>query len=199
MRTYQTRRMGPATRLARGLWPDHNPLRRSSDRAEAGMVAILIVAFLVGAPLIVLIVWRLTLSATFTTATARHVGWREVPAVLLKNAPESGYYDSAVPATWTAPDGTAHTGTVYAKPGSPAGTTTTIWVNASGRQEKWPLTPVQATTQAGLTAACAVPVWALICLGAGLSGHRLIDTRRMAAWDTDLRTANLGGPASTSS
>lgn len=197
MRTHRTRRMGPAARVTRGLWPDHNPLRRSSDRAEAGMVAILIMAVLVGAPLIALMVWRLTLDATFTTVDARHVGWRQVPAVLLTNAPESGYYDSAVPATWTAPDGSAHTGTVYPKPGSPAGTTTTIWVNASGHQEKWPLTPAQATTQAGLTAACAVPVWALIFLGAGLLGHRLIDTRRMAAWDTDLRTANLGGPAST--
>lgn len=199
MRTHRTRRMGPAARVTRGLWPDHNPLRRSSDRAEAGMVAILIMAFLVGAPLIALMVWRLTLDATFTTVDAWHVGWRQVPAVLLTNAPESGYYDSAVPATWTAPDGSAHTGTVYPKPGSPAGTATTIWVNASGDQEKWPLTPAQATTQAGLTAACAVPVWALIFLGAGLLGRHLIDTRRMAAWDKDLRTANLGGPASTSS
>jgi hypothetical protein len=163
------------------------------------MVAILIMAFLVGAPLIVLIVWRLTLNATFTTVAARHAGWREVPAVLLTNAPESVYYDSAVPASWTAPDGTVHTGTVYPKPGSPAGTTTIIWVSASGHKEKWPMTPAQATTQAGLTAACALPVWALVCLGAGLFGHRLIDTRRMAAWDTELRTANLGGPASTSS
>jgi hypothetical protein len=199
MRKYRAWRMGPAARVARGLWPDRNPLRRSSDRAEAGMVAILIMAFLVGAPLIVLFVWRLTLNATFTTVAARHVGWREVPAVLLTNAPESGYYDSPVQATWTAPDGTTHTGTVYPKPGSPAGTTTTIWVSASGQKEKWPLTPAQAATQAGLTAACAVPVWALILVGAGLFGGHLIDARRMAAWDTDLRTANLGGPASTSS
>ena len=158
----------------------------------------LLIAFLVGAPLIALIVWRLTLSATFTTVDARHAGWRQVPAVLLANAPESGYYESPVRATWTAPDGTAHTGTVYPKPGSPAGTATTIWVSASGHQEKWPLTPAQATTQAGLTAACAVPVWALIFLGAGLFGRHLINTRRMAAWDAELRTANLGGPASAS-
>jgi hypothetical protein len=167
------------------------------------MVAMLIMAFLLGAPLIALIAWRLTLSATFTTMDARHVGWRQVPAVLLAEAPESGYYDFPVSATWTAPDGTAHTGMVLAKPGSPAGTATTIWVNASGHQETWPLTPAQATTQAttqaGLIAGSAVPVWALILLGAGLFGHRLIDVRRTAAWDTDLRAANIGGPASTTS
>jgi hypothetical protein len=197
VRTHRTRRMGPAARVARGLWPDRNPLRRSSDRAEAGMVVMLIMAFLAGAPLMALIAWRLTLSATFTTVAARHVGWREVPAVLLVAAPDSGYFDTPAPAAWTAPDGSARTGTVYVKPGSPAGTTTTIWVNASGHQEKGPMTPAQATAQAGLVGGCAVPVWALILLGAGLLGRHLIDARRMAAWDTDLRTANLGGPAST--
>ena len=198
MRTRPTRHMSRAARVARGLWPDRNPLRRSSDRAEAGLVALLVIAFLVGAPLIALIAWRLTLSATFTTVEARHVGWRQVPAVLLVDAPGAGAYNSPVPATWTAPDGAARSGLVYASPGARAGTTTPLWVNASGHQEKWPLTPTQATTQAGLIAGLTVPVWGMILLGAGALGHGLIDARRMTAWDTDLRTANLGGPASTS-
>ena len=40
-----------AVRAVRGLWPDRNPLRRTVDRAEAGVVAALAVAFLAGAPL----------------------------------------------------------------------------------------------------------------------------------------------------
>ena len=39
MRTRPMRRTSRAARLARGLWPDRNPLRRSSDRAEAGLLA----------------------------------------------------------------------------------------------------------------------------------------------------------------
>lgn len=199
MRTRPARRVSPVAKVTRGLWPDANPLRRSSDRAEAGMLAVLILAFVVGAPLIALLAGRLTLSSTFTTVQAQHAGWRQVPAVLLVDAPGSGYLDPPVPATWTAPDGAVCTGTVYPKPDARAGTTTPIWVNASGQQEKWPLTPRQATTQADFAAGIAGTLWGMFLLAAGTLGHSLIDARRMAAWDTDLRMANLGGPASTSS
>jgi len=46
MRRERTWNTDPVTRVARGLWPDRNPLRRTSDRAEAAMVALLIAAFL---------------------------------------------------------------------------------------------------------------------------------------------------------
>lgn len=199
MRTQPLQRTSWAARTARGLWPDPNPLRRSTDRAEAGLLALLVIVFLAGAPLIALLAWRLTLSATFTTVTAQHAGWRQVPAVLLADVPGSSPYDAAVRATWTAPDGAARSGVVYASQGARAGTTTRIWVNASGRQEKWPLTPAQAATQAELIGSFAAMTWALILLLAGALGHHLIDTRRMAARDSELRTANFSGPASTSS
>lgn len=35
----------------RGWWPDSNPLRRASDRAEAAVFAALLAVFLAGAPL----------------------------------------------------------------------------------------------------------------------------------------------------
>jgi hypothetical protein len=198
MRTRPVSRMTRPARMARGLWPDCNPLRRRSDRAEAGMLAVLIMAFLVGGPLIALIAWRLTFSAAFTTAEAQHAGWRQVPAVLLADASSSGYYDPSVPARWTGPDGTPRTGTVYPGPGAQAGTTTAIWVNRSGRQMRWPLSPFQATTQADIVAVIAVQFWGMILLGAGILGRHLIDARRMAAWDADLRTADLSGPAGAS-
>lgn len=198
MRTPPAWRMSRAARLARGWWPDGNPLRRSSDRAEAGLLALLVIAFLVGAPLIALIVWQLTLSATFTTVQARQAGWRQVPAALLADAPSSGSVIAPVPATWTAPDGAVRTGVVYPDPGARAGTTTRIWVNASGRLMKWPVTPQQAATQADLIAAIAAPLWGMFLLAAGLLGHSWFDARRMAAWDADLRAAHLSGPASAS-
>ncbi len=191
MRTRPMWRMCRAARLARGLWPDANPLRRFSDRAEAGLLALLVIAFLVGAPLFALIAWRLTLGATFTTVQAQHAGWRQVPAVLLDDAPGSGYVDPPVPATWTAPDGAARSGTVYPDPGARAGATTRIWVNASGQQMKWPPTPRQAVIQADLIAAMAASLCGMILLAAGMLGHWWIDARRMASWDADLRAAHL--------
>ena len=198
MRTHPARSMGPVARVLRGLWPDHNPLRRSSDRAEAGMLAALIIAFAVGAPLIALLAGRLTLSATFTTVQARHAGWRQVPAVLLADAPQAASFDPPVPATWTAPNGVAHTGVVYPRPGARAGTTISIWVNASGVQQKRPLAPPQAAAQGDLIAVIAGTLWGLVLLTAGILGRSLIDARRMAAWDADLRAAHLSGPASAS-
>ncbi len=198
MRTHPARSTGPVARVTRGLWPDHNPLRRRSDRAEAGMLAALILAFVVGAPLIALMAGRLTLNSTFTTVQARQAGWRQVPAVLLTDAPAADSFDPPVPATWTAPNGTARTGVVYPRLGARAGTTTLIWVNASGSEEEQPLTPLQAATQADFTAAAAGMLWGVLLLAAGMLGRTLIDARRMAAWDDDLQAAHLSGPASAS-
>jgi hypothetical protein len=181
-------------RMARGLRPDRNPLRRWSDRVEAGMLAVLIMAFLVGAPVLALIAWRVAASVTFTTVDAQHAGWRQVSAVLLTDAPAAGSYDPPVPATWTAPDGARRQGTVYPEPGARAGTATPIWVTAAGRQMAWPLTPSQANVIAGLV----VPFWVMILWGTWLFGRHLIDARRMAAWDAELRAAQLSGPAGAS-
>jgi hypothetical protein len=184
--------------MARGLWPDRNPLRRPSDRAEAGMLAVLIMAFLVGAPVLALIAWRVAASVTFTTVDAQHAGWRQVSAVLLTGAPAPGYYDPPVPATWTAPDGARRQGTVYPEPGARAGTATPIWVTAAGRQMAWPMTPSRAGGQAGVIAGLVVAFWGMILWGAGLLGQHLVDTRRMAALDAELRAAELSGPAGAS-
>jgi hypothetical protein len=159
------------------------------------MLAALIIAFIVGAPLIALVAGRLTLSSTATTVQAGQAGWRQVPAVLLADAPGPNSFDPPVPATWTAPDGAVHTGVVYPRPGARAGTTTPIWVNASGAQQKRPLT---AATQADFSAAIAGTLWGLLLLAAGTLGRILIDARRMAAWDAGLRAAHLSGPASAS-
>ena len=82
--------------MVRGLWPDHNPLRRASDRAEAAMIAALAVAFLLGAPLIALAAWHLAMTTSFTTSNAERAGWRPVPAQLVTSAPFSYGYDVAV-------------------------------------------------------------------------------------------------------
>lgn len=199
MREQPEWRMTPAARIVRGLWPDHNPLRRTSDRAEAGIVAGLIAAFLIGAPLIALTAWRLAYGAAFTTADAEHAGWRPVPAVLLISAPYSygsyGSDDAIAPAQWTAPDGASRRGQISAIPGSPAGTTVTIWTSHSGQLTSPPLSPAQAAMQANFVAAAIVPCWALILVSTGLLSHHLLDARRLTAWDADWQTSHLSGPA----
>jgi hypothetical protein len=199
MRQQRVPRTGRVARVARWLWPDHNPLRRGCDRAEAGIVALLVGAFLIGAPAIALITWRLTLNSSLTTADAVHHGWRQVSAVQQADEPDwIDGYASPVPVRWTAPGGVQHTGQFLASPGARAGTRITAWTNASGHLTETPMSPRQALTQAALAAAFAVPIWALTLLCAGMLCHHIVDRRRLSAWEADWRTSNLSGPAGAS-
>ncbi len=179
----------------RGLWPDHNPLRRASDRAEAGMVAGLAVAFLLGAPLIAVAVWQLAMTTSFTTTSAQRAGWRPVPARLVTGAPFSYGYDVTVAARWRAPDGAEHRGWIRVPPGTRAGSVVTVWAGPAGQLTRKPLTRSQAAIQATCTAATAVPCWGLLLLCAGALGRRLLDARRLAAWDADWEAVDRRGPA----
>ena len=181
--------------IVRGLWPDRNPLRRATDRAEAGMFAGLAVAFLLGAPLIAMMAWQLAFTTAFTTSDAEHAGWRPVPARLVADAPQSYGYNVAVPARWQAPDGTARSGRIPARPGTRAGTTVTVWTARSGRLTRTPLTPSQAAIQATCTAAMTVPCWGMLLLCTGVLSRRLLDARRLAAWDADWEAVDPRGPA----
>ena len=184
--------------VVRGLWPDRNPLRRSSDRAEAGIIAGLAAAFLLGAPLIAVAVWQLALGSAFTTMDAEHAGWRPVPARLLAGAPQSYGYDVTVPARWQAPDGTARTGRIPVRSGTRAGAAVTVWTGRTGQLTRTPASPFQAELQACITAAMAVPCWAVLLLWAGLVSRRLLDGRRLAAWDAGWEAMDPRGPAGAS-
>ena len=183
--TGQYRRMRRAVRFVRGLWPDHNPLRRASDRAEAGIIAGLAVAFLLGAPLIAMAVWHLAVGTAFTTAEAAHAGFRPVPARVLADAPQSYGYAVLVPARWEAPAGPERSGRIAVRPGTQAGATVTVWVRPSGQLARTPISAFETSFQADVTAAMTVPCWGLVLLGAGALSRRLLDARRLAAWDAD--------------
>ena len=199
MRERRVGHTGRAARAVRGLWPDHNPLRRSSDRAEAVIVALLVAAFLIGTPLIALTTWRLTFNSTFSTTEAAAAGWRQTSAVLLADEADwTDGYGSLVPVSWAAPDGVRHRGQFLAAPGARAGTRVTVWTDASGHLTATPMSPRQAVTQAGLAAAIAIPVWGLTLLCAGMACRHVLDRRRLAAWEADWRTLNFSGPAGAS-
>jgi hypothetical protein len=193
--TGQCQGMTRVATVVRGLWPDHNPLRRASDRAEAGIIAGLVVAFLAGAPLIALAVWHLAVSTAFTTTVAERAGWRPVPARLLAGAPQSYSYSVTVPVRWQAPGQPVRTGRISVPAGTRAGTTLTVWTARTGQLTHTPMSSFQAAFQADVTAAMAVPCWGILLLGAGFLSRRLLDARRLAAWDADWRTMGRRGPA----
>lgn len=174
-------------RLARRWRPDRNPLRRASDRAEAVLLAALLLLFLAVAPVAAITAggWAAAASRPAAGAGTPH----HVMAVLLRDAPVlprpmfEGPVEPKVLARWVAPDGTARTGTVYARGGTPAGQTVETWINASGHRVNAPPSARDEAISETLVALLAVVAVGLVLVGAGLAGHRLIERRRLAAWD----------------
>jgi len=177
------------TRVVRGLWPDRNPLRRTLDRVEGVIVAGLAVAFLAGAPLAAVAAGHVTYCYGARTVAAQRAGWHRVPAVLLATAPTTGYtgYLPTVRARWSAPNGTRHTGLVPAAPGTQAGDTVMVWVDATGQQTGPPLQLSQVRSQAVIAAVLAPIVLGMIVLYAGQVAHYLLARRRLAAWEAQWR------------
>jgi len=177
-----------AARAVRGLWPDRNPLRRTVDRVEAMVVGGLVVAFLAGAPLAAIAAGHVIYSVGSRTAQSQQATWRQVPAVLAATAPASGYrqYQVTVQASWTAPDGTRHAGTILAPPGTRAGRAVMVWVDAAGQFTGYP--PLRLAQVRGLAALVTMltPLTVgFILLCSGLLAHVVLGRRRRAAWDTD--------------
>lgn len=177
---------GIRTVLARLGW-DRNALRPRSDRLATGGAVALLAMFLALAPLLSLAAGH----GAGRAATAELQGqrsWHQVPAVLLQNAPAlaDGMGDNSwALARWHAPSGRAVTGNVMVPPGMPKGSSTRVWVDASGTWTGPPLHRLAIGVRAGLAVAATLAVLAAatLCL-AGL-GQRLLHRRRLAAWETD--------------
>ena len=131
-------------RLVRGLWPDRNPLRRRSDRAEAALVAGLLAGLLAGAPTAAITAGGWAYSAGIRAEHAQRA-WHQAPAMLLETAhapagTAQGYAPGVqVQARWTAPDGTPRIGEVTVSAGAAAHSTLLVWTDAAGRLQGPPL------------------------------------------------------------
>ena len=185
--------MGRVGRLIRRWWPDRNPVRRGWDRAEAVIVAALAAAFLAGTPVAAIAADSWAHGIAQRVQQAEMTTWRQVPAVLTAKAArpgENGYSGevlSEVKATWTAPDGARRAGVVLAPPGTAAGHQVKVWVNEAGALTGPPLLDHQVGEQAALAAVMAGLLLGLLLLCTGLVASRVLDARRMAAWDAEWR------------
>ena len=176
-------------RALRGLWPDRNPLRRGIDRAEAGILAALLVTFLAGAPLAAMLAGRAAHGMASRQQHTQQAAWHRVSAVLLAAPQPTAYSQAYTRARWTAPDGSPHTGDIAAPLTARAGTTVTVWVNASGQLTGSPLQSSQVADRQLLAAILAPLVLGLILLATGGLAHRVLDRRRLAAWEAEWRAS----------
>ena len=173
--------------LVRVWRPDSNPLRRTTDRVEGVVIAVLIGTFLSGAPAAALAAGHAAAAGGLRTVHAQ-ASWHRVPAVLLGKAPArphpmfQGSLDPLVPARWRAPDGTPHTGKVFAPEGAAAGSTVLVWTDGAGRLTASPVQRGDVIAGTALAAGMAAVGVAALLAVLGLLTRWLLDRRRLAAW-----------------
>lgn len=174
-------------RIVRWLGVDGNPLRRRTDRIESAIRIVLVLAFLVGGPLLAVTVGRVT-DANGLRQVRSERSWRQVDAVLTRSVPQSTSPYGAMATTWVqgrwkvAP-GQVRTGLVPAVAGAQAGAVVTVWLDRAGRVTG------QAPVTTGDVLLRVVVAEILTLIGAGFAafliavGVRwLFNRRRLARW-----------------
>lgn len=192
MRIGRLPRMGWLTRLARRLWMSNNRLRRRTDRIEAWITAGLLVVFLVGAPLSWFAAGRWAEQGVVREQHAQQ-SWHQVAAVLLEAAPAEPQFEFGLPwnpavlvlAHWIGPHGKDQIGQIPVKAGSWAGRTVQVWVDTLGRPTGPPLPPSVLAERVASAKTLAPATLALLLLGLGWLVRRVMDRRRLAAWEAD--------------
>lgn len=186
---WKTLSMSQPVRWLRGLRPDRNALRRTTDRAEAAIVAAVLIALAVCVPLAAIMAGKLA-AADSVPRDARQPVTYQVSAVLTTDATAQLSYRYTAPtdyqalARWIAPDSAQRSGKIPVSVGAKAGDTVRIQVTANGTPVTGPAQPWPAS-HVGMIEflAGSGAVLLLLCLGA--TARSLLDRRRMAAWDAD--------------
>lgn len=164
-----------------------NPLKRGTDRAEAWAVLATGLVLAVGAPVA-------GVSAGLSSAASApgpSANWHKVSAVLTQKAPDrTTGLDGAglrvrAPVVWHAADGTPHTGRALVVPDSPAGTRTTVWLDAAGTLHDNPADPQMATARAVAYGAVAASGTAAFAGCGYLVVQSRLNRRRAAQWDRE--------------
>lgn len=180
-------------RFVRGRRPDHNPLRRASDRVETAVLAVLVIAFLAGAPFAAMAGGAWAHARAHQAQLAERASWHQVPALVLtvtSTVQQDGGYGALEPqaqARWTATDGNAVSGEIPVPAGTQAGATVPLWITGDGQPTGSPLEDWQVADDGILAAAVSVFALAVLLGITGKLARRTLDKRRMAAWDAEWR------------
>lgn len=173
-------------RLPRWFGFDRNPLRRPCDRLEALLK--LAVAVAVAASVVLAVqLGEAGYRDGQRSVADHHARYQQVPAVLQADVPTAapGPAPRMVPASWTGPDGHAHTGSIPAGVGAKAGQQVTISTDAHGGY----VAPPPAGDEIVLTAIATgmgvlLGTVAVTALAAGLA-WRALEASRARRWDAE--------------
>jgi hypothetical protein len=181
-------------RCARWLGFDRNPLRRRTDRIETALRLATLILLLVAVPVLTLAAGRQADHQAISQVHSQQAADHEVTAVLLRQAPPTGVPDpytsvqmTLALARWQPPGQPARSGEVLAQAGARAGSTVTVWIDASGAVTSPPLDPRVIAGNVCIAAVVTCLVTSLLVLGANALARRALDRRRLRAWDAEWR------------
>lgn len=177
-------------RFTRGIRPDRNPVRRTSDKLETFLLAGSVVAAAAAGPFVVPAVAGASHAGAVRAQASERATRYEIKAGLTQRAADGGDgYSSAyhvlARAAWRAPDGTHRSGVVTAPGGAPAGTPVTIWTDRHGDMTGPPLDASQIASQSDLAGAAAAGGIAVLLLSEAAVVRWVLERRRMRDWDAD--------------
>lgn len=180
------------TRLGRFVrrWRfDRNPLRRATDRAETLILAVLAVAFLIGAPAATLATGAWMHGMAQRAQLAEKASRSQVTAAVLAVTPltPGGGEELAwqAQARWTAPDGQVVTQQVPVPSDTAVGGKLQVWTNRAGDLTTAPLLDSQVADQKTSGEALGAIAAAVVLTLAGALALWTLNQRRLAAWDAD--------------
>ena len=183
-------------RLARWLGIDRNPLRRGTDRVEAALRLVMILLMVVAVPAAAIAAGRWADHYALHRAQAQRAVNHQVTAVLLEDAPATGVPDpytsvqtAWVPARWQPPGQPPRTGQVLALVGARKGSTVRTWVDPSGAVTDPPLERRVIVGDVWLAVMATCLVSLLVLLAVGVLVRRVLDRRRLRAWEADWRAS----------
>jgi hypothetical protein len=180
--------------LVRWLGFDRNPLRRGTDRVQGALRLVMIILVVAVIPAAVA-AGRWADHYALHRAQAQMAADHKVTAVLLRDAPATGVPDpytsvetTWVPARWQPPGQPPRTGEVLALAGARKGSTVRTWIDPSGAITDPPVDHRVIVGDVWLAVTATLLLSGLLLLAAGELTRRMLDRRRLRAWEAEWRT-----------
>ena len=183
-------------RLARWLGFDRNPLRRGTDRVEGALRLVMIILAVLAVPAASVAAGRWADHYALHQAQVQRTVDHQVTAVLLRDAPAIGTPDpytsvqtAWVPARWQPPGQPLRTGEVLAVVGARKGSTVRTWIDPSGAVTDPPLDHHVVAGDVVMAVTATLLLSGLLLMTAWALARRLLDRRRLRAWETEWRAS----------
>ena len=197
MRSHDNRTPGGRlARLVRWLGFDRNPLRRGTDRIEAALRLVMMIMLVTAVPAAAVLVGQQADHMALNQAHAQQAADHLVNAVLVQQAPATGSPDPYTSvqtawalARWQPPGLPPRTGEVLAMAGARKGSTVRTWIDASGAVTDPPLDHRDIAGDVSIAVIATFLVSGLVLLASSTLVRRVLDRRRLSAWDAEWRAS----------